>query len=449
MNVNVTRCCMVQPIKPTFNGRMPLTESDQIGVLTHVPTIYFYRPSQNWLHSNHTIFTTLQTSLAKALVYFYPLAGRLRQLDGARFELDCNNSGAQLIEAESYATLDDLRDFTDFHHLIPKFNYSSPIEEIPLLTIQITKFRCGGITLGYSISHAVVDGRSALHFISEWARLARGEPLGAAPFLDRRLLRAGEPPSAPPRFEHPQFDPPPLLLGRSSSEEEREKATTTAMLKISKIQVEMLKKEANRGRACDDDESARAYTRYEAIAGHIWRCACRARGHAPEQPTALVICVDVRGRVQPRLPENFFGNAVIHVIARGRSGELAARPLGYAAGRIREAVEGVTSEYVHSVIDLVKNMEDLSRYQDIHALRTAEVPFHGNPNIGVLSWMSLLLHAVDFGWGKEIFMAPGAHGCDGDSLILPACDADGGFVVALCLQVACMDDFKKYFYQEI
>ncbi|KAH6756672.1 spermidine hydroxycinnamoyl transferase [Perilla frutescens var. hirtella] len=449
MKVTITRSCTVQPAEPTFNGCMPLTESDQTGVLTHVPTIYFYRPSQNWLTPKHTIFTTLQTSLAKALVRFYPLAGRLRWLEGGRFELHCNSSGAHLIEADSDATLSDLGDFTpspNFHHLIPQINYSSPIEEIPLLTMQLTKFRCGGITLGYSISHAVVDGQSALHFISEWASIARGEPLLTPLYLDRKLLRAGDPPpSAPARFEHPQFDPPPLLLGQSSSKEEREKETTVAMLKLSKLQVEMLKNEANR----DTDGTARAYTRYETIAGHIWRCACRARGHEPEQPTALGICVDVRRRVQPPLPGKFFGNAIIDVIARGQSGELVARPLGYAAGRIREAIDGVTNEYVHSAIDFLKNLEDFSRLQDIHALRTKEGPFYGNPNIGVVSWMALPLRGVDFGWGKEIFMAPGTHDCDGDSLILPGCDGDGGLVVALCLQAACMDEFKKFFYENI
>ncbi|KAI3447302.1 hypothetical protein Pfo_003967 [Paulownia fortunei] len=434
MKVTLKSSCLVQPAEPTRNGCMPLSESDQTGVLTHVPTIYFYRPSQNWLTPEDIIFTTLQTSLSRVLVHFYPLAGRLHWLDGARLELDCNGKGVQLIEAHSEAKLDDLGDFTpspDFHGLIPRINYLAPIEEIPL----------------YVISHAVVDGQSALHFISEWARLARGVPLGAAPFLDRKLLRAGDPSSGQPRFVHTQFDPPPLLLGQSSSENEWKKETTISMLKMSKIQVEMLKNQANRTRPRDD--TGRAYTRYEAIAGHIWRCACRARGHAHEQPTAVGICIDIRKRLQPPLPQKFFGNAIVDVIACSRSGELITRPLGYAASRIREAIDGVTSEYVHSAIDFLKNLEDLSRLQDIHALRTNQGPFYGNPNLGVISWMALPLHGLDFGWGEEIFMAPGTHDCDGDSLILPGYDGDGSLVVALCLQAACMEDFKKFFYEDI
>ncbi|KAL3825564.1 hypothetical protein ACJIZ3_021593 [Penstemon smallii] len=450
MKVTLNSSCLVQPAEPTWIGLMPLTESDQIGVLSHVPTIYFYSPSKNFLTPKDTIFTTLKTSLSKVLVHFYPLAGRLRWLDGSRLELNCNNKGVQLIEASCDAKLDDLGDFTpshNFHYLIPQIDYKAPIEEIPLLIVQLTKFSCGGITLSYTISHAVVDGQSALHFISEWARLARGEPLGTTPFLDRKVLRAGDPPTAKPRFQHEQFQPPPLLIGQSSSKNESKKATNITMLKLSKPQVEALKNEANKTRFHND--SARAYTRYESIAGHIWRSACKARGHAHEQPTAVGICVDIRKRMQPPLPEKFFGNAIVDVIATGLSGELVTRPLGYAASRIREAIDKVTSEYVHSAIDFLKNLKDLSMLQDIHALRTNQGPFYGNPNLGVISWMMLPLYGLDFGWGKEVFMAPGTHDCDGDSLILPGYDGDGSLVVALCLQAMCMEDFKKYFYDDI
>ncbi|XP_073033702.1 spermidine hydroxycinnamoyl transferase-like [Primulina eburnea] len=105
------------------------------------------------------------------------------------------------------------------------------------------------------------------------------------------------------------------------------------MLKVTKIQVEMLKNEANRTRSFNDGH--RVFTRYEAIAAHIWRCACRARGHRYEQPTGLAICLDIRNRVQPPLPQNFFGNAIVDVVATGRcSGDLVTRPSGYAASKM-------------------------------------------------------------------------------------------------------------------
>ncbi|CAA3002553.1 spermidine hydroxycinnamoyl transferase [Olea europaea subsp. europaea] len=451
MEVIVKSCCLVQPAEPTWNGPFSLSELDQIGVLTHVPTIYFYKPTKNWLTPEHTIIKTLKNSLSRVLVPFYPLAGRLCWLDGDRLELNCNAEGVQLIEAECEAKLDELvNDFAPslkFDNLIPHVNYHTPIEKIPLMIVQLTKFQCGGITLSWTISHVVADGQSAVHFISEWARLTRGEPLQVAPFLDRKVLRAGEPPVRKPRFEHFEFNPLPFLIGKSSNENEMKKKTTIAMLKLTKFQVEKLKNKANRKRTSDD--IGRAYSRYEAIAGHIWRCACKARQHAYEQPTSLIICMDVRKRVQPPLPQMYFGNAIMDVVATGLSGELVTNQLNYAARKVREAIDRVTSEYVHSTIDFLKNQKEFSRYQDIHAIRNNLGPFYGNPNIGVISWIALPMHDLNFGWGKEILMAPGTLDCDGDSLILRGQDGDDSLVVSLCLQVDHLKSFKKFFYGDI
>ena len=46
-------------------------------------------------------------------------------------------------------------------------------------------------------------------------------------------------------------------------------------------------------------------------------------------------------------------------------------------------------------------------------------------------------------------MGQGTHDIDGNSLVLPSHGGDGSLTVALCLQVAHMDDFKKHFYEDI
>ncbi|KAJ8747338.1 hypothetical protein K2173_013161 [Erythroxylum novogranatense] len=405
--VSFIDCYTVKPAKPTWTGTLPLSELDQIGVLTHVPTIYFYRPPPNWL-SPKAIVNILKESLSHALVAFYPLAGRLRWIGNGRLELDCNAMGVQLIEAESESKFDDFGDFepsAKYDNLIPAVNYKTPIHEIPLMIAQLTKFRCGGVTLSFIVSHAVVDGQSALHFMSEWARIARGEPLKTVPFLDRKVLRAGEPAITPPRFFHTEFEQPPLLLGQTDEKEERRKKTTLAMLKVTKSQIEKLRNRANETKSVGTE---RGFTRYETLAGHIWRCACKARKHNPEQPTGFGVCVDSRKRMNPPLPQGYFGNATFDVVATSSSGELMSNPLGYASSKIREAIERATSEYVDSAIDFLKSQLDLSTFQD---------PFHGNPNLGVVSWVTLPIYGLDFGWGKEVYMGPGTHNFDGDSLL--------------------------------
>lgn len=442
--------CTVKPAEPTYNGILPLSELDQIGTITHIPTIYFYQqPSENWLNPSDKVFKTLKDSLSFALVHFYPLAGRLRWIGRGRLELECNAAGVELVEAESRAKLEDLGDLSprpEYNYLVPAVDYTLPIQELPLVLVQLTRFQCGGISLSFTISHAVADGPSALHFIFEWARIARREPLGLPPFLDRKVLQAGEPPVSYPLLDHAEFDHPPLLIGQTDNIEERKKMTTVSMLKLSEIQVKKLKNMANEGH-CND--IGRPFSRYETVTGHLWRCACKARGHKAEQTTALGVCVDSRSRMQPPLPLGYFGNATLDVIALSRSGELVSKPLGYASSKIRRAIVSVTEEYVRSGIEYLKNQPDLTKFQDLHALGGDEGPFYGNPNLGVVSWLTLPIYGLDFGWGKEIYMGPGTHDFDGDSLILPNPNEDGGLIVALCLQVCHMEAFKKHFYEDI
>ncbi|CAI9259182.1 unnamed protein product [Lactuca saligna] len=420
MRVTMKSSSLIKPAEPTWTGRLPLSELDQTGMNTHVLTIYFYtKPSQDW----DTVLQTLKASLTTTLVHFYPLASRLSSIAGGRLELDCNAAGVQFIEAYSDVKLADLDDFVQspiFHHLIPSVDYRhTPLEEIPLLLLQATKFVCGGWSLGFCISHVVVDGQSALHFLSEWARLCRGEPLDSPPHLDRKCLHAGEPPTRYSSIEqHVQFRPPPILLGQSSNVNERTKETTVAMLKLTETLVEKLRNKANKSLKT---ETERGFTRYEVVTAHAWRTACKARNLQPDQPTAVGICIDVRTRMNPPLPEKYFGNAIIDVIATGTS-----------------------------VIDFLKNQEDLSKFQDLQRSEDGEGPFYGNPNLGVVSWLTLPMYGVDFGWGKELFTGPGTDDADdGDFLILRGEEGGGSMVVALCLQVRHMDDFKRVFYQSI
>lgn len=450
--VIIKSSCNLKPNAQTKTGRLSLSELDQIGIITHAPAIFFYKPSLSNGHQEAftSIITTLKDSLSRVLVPFYPLAGRVHWIGHGRLELHCNAMGIQFLEAESQSKLEDFGDFSEFSkfkNLIPHVDYTIPMHEIPLLFVQVTKFQCGGFSICFHVSHVVIDGQSALHFIAEWARIARGEPLGVRPVFDRKLLRAGDPPISQKLFHHKEFDELPLLLGQSNNYEERRKKTTALSLKLTKAQVEMLKNKANERKSMDNGGG---YTRYETLAAHVWRSACKAREHKPEQPTAMGILIDARKRMEPQLPDSYFGNAIHEVIAVSTSGELVSKPLGFACGKIRDAIQNSTSDYMNSAIDFCKNQQDLTKFQDIYTLRgTDEGPSYGNPNLSLVSWLTLPIYGVDFGCGKEIYMGPGSLDCDGDAYLMQSHDSDGSLVLAICLQVAHIKAFQRYFYEDI
>ena len=158
---------------------------------------------------------------------FYPLAGRLHWINNGRLELDCNAMGIQFISSTLEDNLGDFSPSSEYNYLVPTADYTLPIHDLPLVLVQLTRFKCGGVSIAITFSHAVVDGPSALHFMCEWARLASGEPMQTVPFHDRKVLRAREPPSVPTTecHAHTEFDEPPLLLGQIESTEGRKKKT--------------------------------------------------------------------------------------------------------------------------------------------------------------------------------------------------------------------------------
>ncbi|XP_027920824.1 spermidine hydroxycinnamoyl transferase-like [Vigna unguiculata] len=454
MSVTVKASCTVRPMEATWCGRLALSELDQTGNIGQVSFVYFYHLPQNCLSQYNTIASTLKDSLSRVLVPFYPLAGRLHWTNNGRLELDCNDTGVPFIEAESSSTVQHLSHFSsssEYHYLVPIVDYYSlPIHELPLLVVQLTKFKCGGICVGITVSHAVVDGSSTFHFIREWARFARGESLHTVPFLDRKVLRAGEPPLVPLTKCHvlEKLNDPPLLLGRTDNREEKEKKTTMAFLKISKTQIETLQKRANESSPKPINDGG--YSRYESVTGHIWRCASKARKHKENQPTELNVTVDSRGRMKPPLPKAYFGNAILDSVTCCLAGDLVSEPLGYTASRIREAIERVSDEYVRSEIEFLKNQKNLRRFhRDFHEEGREREPFYGNPNLSVVSWLRLPIYGIDFGWGKEVRMSSATHDFDGDFVLLPDPDEDGSVLVCMGLQVLHIDAFKKHFYQDI
>ncbi|KAE9462544.1 hypothetical protein C3L33_05535, partial [Rhododendron williamsianum] len=439
----------VKPAEPKPSELMYLSEFDQVIATTHVPIVYFYRPiSDQSLVLNPT--EILKNSLSKALTIFYPLAGRLQRTGRGRLEVNCNSMGALFLETESEAKISDFGDFTptsETRALIPSVDYNKPIDELPLLLAQVTKFSCGGISLGLGMSHVLADGRCIAHFVSEWARIARGEEPENLPFLDRTVLKLEEDDLTPPRFDHLEFGKPPMLIGQTDNLEERKKETTVVMLKLSKEQIQKLKKEANEFPSVYT--SSKPFTRYEAVTAHMWRCASKARLHEIEQLTSLRFTVDFHSRMVLPLPKHYFGNAVLPMKATTTSGELLSKPLGYGCSKIRDAVEKVTDEYVRSFLAYLRREKDLSKFRYSHVVGSTQGAFLGNPNIVVTSWIGLPWCGVDFGWGKEIYMGPGTVGLDGKSFVFPSRDEDGSFDAPFRLQVEHMDAFKKFFYENI
>ncbi|KAJ6731717.1 TRICHOTHECENE 3-O-ACETYLTRANSFERASE [Salix purpurea] len=325
MKVNVQQSAMVRPSRDTPNRILWSSDLDLLVPMFHVQTVYFYKPNGSSMFFETQV---LKDALSDVLVPFYPAAGRMGKNEDGRIEIHCNGEGILFVEAETSCFIDDLGDFTDSSKLlplVPEVDYSGGISSYPLVVLQVTRFKCGAVSLGVGLHHILADGTSALHFINSWSDVARGLPVSTPPFIDRTLLRARDPPN--PTFHHNEYDPPPSMNPPPPQSQPR--TTCTKIFKITPEQLDALKAKVR-----TEDGTVR-YSTYETITAHIWRSMCKARGLSDDQASKLYISTDGRFRLNPQLPPGYLGNVLFTTTVMGLSGEIQSKPLVRTMERIR------------------------------------------------------------------------------------------------------------------
>ena len=109
--VQVVESTFVAPSEPTPRKGLWMSPLDLVQANKgHTPTIYLYR-SNDVAAADFFDVARLKEAMAKALVAFYPLAGRLGVDKDGRREISCNGEGALFVVARADLTIDDVKDF--------------------------------------------------------------------------------------------------------------------------------------------------------------------------------------------------------------------------------------------------------------------------------------------------------------------------------------------------
>ncbi|XP_026431836.1 shikimate O-hydroxycinnamoyltransferase-like [Papaver somniferum] len=436
MEVRVRESSVVKPAEETPKVCLWTSNFDQLCVV-HAQAVYFYKPPEStddgFSSSSGDFFnsTVLKYGLSKALVTYYPVAGRLKRNESGRAEIHCTGEGAIFIEAETDSFMKDLGEFTPNEQLAPLFpriDYSdNDISSYPPFLVQVTHFKCGGVCLSTALSHILVDGVAGINFINTWSDLCRGvehikKPL---PYFDRTLLRARDPPKV--YFSHIEYKLPSVDL-----------PTTSPLPKIAIVKLNLSTLQANQLKSKCNNYQYRRFSSYEVMAGHIWRCLCIARELKDDEETTISIPLDCRSRARPPLPDGYFGNAIFDNTVRALSGDIVSKPLGYTVNLIHETFRSSgNNEYLRSAID----------YLELNpSIRT--IAKGKGCNFRLPTWVRLPLYEADFGWGKPIYVGPGVNKFLGRTFLIPnPAESDGGVCLIIPLESEYqMNIFKKVFY---
>ncbi|PON86291.1 Transferase [Trema orientale] len=438
IEIKVKERAMVKPASKTPRRSIWMSGLDLMNNVVHMPSIYLFRHNGA---SNFFDPAILKEALSKALVPYYPIAGRLRRDNSGRLEIDCNGEGVLFVEAETDSVLDDLGDFAptpEVQKLTPLVDYSNGVSSYPLLVTQVTYFKCGGVSLSFAGEHRVMDGPAAFDLVKAWANNARGLELPSTlPFFDRTILSPRNLPQI--LFDHFEYQLTPSmkssLQNSNAKHGNADESTKFSVFKITKEQLNILKAKAKQ------NGNTTNYSTYEILAGHLWKCACKARGLVSNnQETRLYFPANGRFlRMEPPVPPGYFGCVVFMAMATAEASDLQSKPLWYAASRIRETRVRMDSDYLRSAIDYLELHPDTKRFGN---------HLHRSPNFGVTSWMKLPIHEADFGWGRPFYMGPGGNMHDGKTYVIPSATEDGNLLVVIALQPEEMKLFEKFFYSE-
>uniref|UniRef100_A0A6N2L7W2 Shikimate O-hydroxycinnamoyltransferase n=1 Tax=Salix viminalis TaxID=40686 RepID=A0A6N2L7W2_SALVM len=391
MKINTKESIIVRPSQEDIpQQRLWLSNMDLLHPRYYLPTVYLYKPNGS---SDFFEAEVLKEALRKVLVPFYPVAGRLARDENGRVEINCNGEGVLLVVADTDSTTEELGEFMPsmkLRQLIPTVDTNlQDISRNPLLLLQVTSFKCGGVCLGVGWHHTLADGTGALHFINSWATLARGLPITIPPFLDRTILRGRVAPKS--IFHHVEYDPPPTMNTDLTKNPEPQSLTN---LKITLEQIDSLKAKAS------NVGSETKYTTYEILTAHIWRSVSKARNfQSNDQKTKLRIAVDGRSRLDPPLQSSYFGNVIFTASPVALSGDLLSESFRCTVERIHREIKKMDAEYLRSALDYLEEVGD------VNSIPRGSITC-ACPNLNIVSWMRLPIYKVDFGWGAPLLLRP-------------------------------------------
>uniref|UniRef100_A0A804HXE2 Uncharacterized protein n=1 Tax=Musa acuminata subsp. malaccensis TaxID=214687 RepID=A0A804HXE2_MUSAM len=285
---------LVAPGVPTPSGRLPLSSMDRTAVVRILVDLVLV--FKHGLESAKTI----KAALSRALVPYYPVAGRIVEPSPGEPEVACTGDGVWFVEASTDCSLEGVNNLErplvlSKEELLPFAPLQVNVEDL-IFMMQVTTFSCGGFAVGIRFSHTVFDGLGAAQFLKAVAEIARGHA---------RLV-----------------------------------VEPTAVFDVSLDHINAVKNQFSR-------ERGHKCSTFDVVTAMVWQCRTRGIGLEPHVDVHLGFAANTRHLLRQLLPqEGFYGNCVYPMEVKARSGTVAGASLVEVMELIRDAKERMSAKFL-------------------------------------------------------------------------------------------------------
>ncbi|CAO2208678.1 unnamed protein product [Urochloa humidicola] len=320
---------LVPPAGPTPGGTLPLSSIDKTAaVRVSVDFVQVFPPAAGVTGDQDAAVAAMRDGFARALVPYYPVAGRIADASPGEPVVECTGQGVWFVDAAASCALADVNNLErplliPKDELLPRPPPEEKLEDL-ILMAQVTKFTCGGFAVGICFSHLVFDGQGAAQFLKAAGEMARGMAApSVAPVWDREAIP--DPPKLP-------RGPPPSFTAFNF---------VTQVVDITPETIARIKAEfagATAGQPCST---------FDAVTGVVFKCRALAAGLPDEAEVRLGFAASTRHLLQGVLPsvEGYYGNCVYPVGITRASGAIRAAPLPEVIGVMRGAKEALAARF--------------------------------------------------------------------------------------------------------
>ncbi|GJS95310.1 malonyl-coenzyme A:anthocyanin 3-O-glucoside-6''-O-malonyltransferase-like protein [Tanacetum coccineum] len=459
--LTILESCQISPPPATIGNRsLPITFFDLIW-LPHFPInqLFFYEFPHSRTRFIEKVVPNLKHSLSLTLQHFFPFASNLLVFPKPNDSSLARQPEIRYVEGDyvvlTFVECDHL-DFDDlvgnhpracdkFYPLVPSLGHvvrESDFMVIPLFAVQVTFYENRGFSIGITNHHVLCDASTKYDFLRAWTSIARHgtDELFLAkrsnlPVYDRLIkypdsfdqmfIKESGVETLYSKYQLPE------LIGPSS------KARSTFIL--TKAKINLIKSWVSR-----QVPTLQYVSSFSVACAYVWSCIAKSRaeveGTKGEDELERFVCVaNFRSRMDPPLPQTYFGNCVAPCVAITKS-FLLSENNGFLV-----AVESLGE----AISKTVKNKDELLKDDELWFEMLFKIPAKIPAKIGVAGTPKVKIYDIDFGWGKPKKYETISIDCNG-SITVNACkESPNDLEIGLSLPDKQMNAFIAIFDREL